>query len=137
MMYFRKLLKVRQFHNEFMKSSFFPTYEQKIVKISALTTQGRKHDNFLFIFWEKWWLHKFILKLPDLYALKYFNKNTSWFEIVIDLIKVVDIKEDPVDCAYHFENGMKFKVPLAALITTSCVTFIKRCQTFWQWIQVI
>ena len=48
------------------------------------------------------------MKLSDLYALKYFNKNTSWFEIVIDLIKVVDIKEAPVGCAYHFENGMKF-----------------------------
>ena len=34
-------LKVRQFQNEFMKSSFLPKYEQKIVKISALTTQHR------------------------------------------------------------------------------------------------
>ena len=49
--------------------------------------------------------------MSDLYALKYFNKNTSWFEIVIDLIKVVEIKEAPVGCAYYFENGMKFKVP--------------------------
>ena len=46
-------LKVRQFQNEFMKSSFLPKYEQKIVKISALTTQGRNPDNFLFVFWEK------------------------------------------------------------------------------------
>ena len=29
-------LKVRQFQNEFMKSSFLPKYERKIVKISAL-----------------------------------------------------------------------------------------------------
>ena len=34
---FLKKLKVRQFQNEFMKSSFLPKYEQKIVKISALT----------------------------------------------------------------------------------------------------
>ena len=32
------LLKVRQFQNEFMKSSFLPKYEQKIVRISALHT---------------------------------------------------------------------------------------------------
>ena len=47
------ILKVRQFQNEFMKSSFLPKYERKIVKISALTTQGRNPDNFLFVFWEK------------------------------------------------------------------------------------
>ena len=46
-------LKVRQFQNEFMKSSFLPKYEQKIVKISALTTQGRNPDSFSFVFWEK------------------------------------------------------------------------------------
>ena len=34
-------VKVRQFQNEFMESSFLPKYERKIVKISALTTQGR------------------------------------------------------------------------------------------------
>ena len=62
----RLLLKVRQFQNEFMKSSFLPKYERKIVKISALTKQGRNPDNFSFAFWEKRWLHKFILKLSDL-----------------------------------------------------------------------
>ena len=34
-------LKVRQFQNEFMKSSFLPKYEQKIVRISALCSEGR------------------------------------------------------------------------------------------------
>ena len=38
-------LKVSKFQNEFMKSPFLPKYEQKIVKISALTTQGRNPDN--------------------------------------------------------------------------------------------
>ena len=33
------ILKVSEFQNEFMK--FLPKYQQKIVKISALTTQGR------------------------------------------------------------------------------------------------
>ena len=40
--------------------------QTKIVKISALTTQGRNPDNFSFVFWEKRRLHKFILKLSDL-----------------------------------------------------------------------
>ena len=40
------LLKVSKFQNEFIKSSFLPKYEQKIVRISALTTQGRNPDNF-------------------------------------------------------------------------------------------
>ena len=59
-------LKVRQFQNEFMKSSFLPKYEQKIVRISALCSEGRNFDNILFVFWEKGCLHKFILKLIDL-----------------------------------------------------------------------
>ena len=46
-------LKVRQFQNEFMKSLFLPKYEQKIVRISPLCSEGRNFDNFLFIFWEK------------------------------------------------------------------------------------
>ena len=33
-------LKIRQFQNEFMQSSFLPKYEEKIVKISAFTTQS-------------------------------------------------------------------------------------------------
>ena len=36
-----------------MMSSILPKYEQKIVKISALTAQGRNPNKFLFIFWEK------------------------------------------------------------------------------------
>ena len=47
------MLKVRQCQNEFMKSSFLQKYEQIIVKISALTTQVRNPENFLFVFWEK------------------------------------------------------------------------------------
>ena len=53
-----------------MKSSFLPKYEQKIVRISALTTQGRNPDSFTFLFWEKRWLHKFILKISELYDFK-------------------------------------------------------------------
>ena len=62
----QKQVKVRQFQSEFMKSSFLPKYEQKIVRISALCSEGRNLDNSLFVFWEKRWLHKFILKLTDL-----------------------------------------------------------------------
>ena len=43
-----------------------PKIKQKIVRISALTTQGRNPDNFTFVFWEKRWLYKFILKITDL-----------------------------------------------------------------------
>ena len=47
------ILKVSKFQNDFMKSSFLPKYEQKILMISALCSEGRKHDKFSFIFWEK------------------------------------------------------------------------------------
>ena len=43
------VLMVSKFQNEFMKLSFLLKYEQKIVRISALTTQGRNPDNFLFV----------------------------------------------------------------------------------------
>ena len=49
---FWKKLKTPKRHFE-IKSSFLPKSEQKIVRISALTTQGRNSDNFLFRFWEK------------------------------------------------------------------------------------
>ena len=45
-------LKVRQFQNEFMKSSFLPKYEHKIDRISALCSEGRNLDNFFFVFFE-------------------------------------------------------------------------------------
>ena len=60
------LIKDSYYKNEFMKSSFLPKYQQKNVRISAMCSEGRNSDNFSFVFWEKQWLHKFILKLSDL-----------------------------------------------------------------------
>ena len=62
-------VKVSKFQNEFLKSLFLQKYELNIVRISALycvTLQSRYPYNFWFIFWEKRWLHKFILKFTDL-----------------------------------------------------------------------
>ena len=42
------VVKVSKFRNEFMKSSFLPKYEQKVVRISAFATQGRSPDNSYF-----------------------------------------------------------------------------------------
>ena len=50
-------LKVSYFQNDFFKSSFLPKYEQKIVRISAMISEGRNPDNFLFVFWEKKEIH--------------------------------------------------------------------------------
>ena len=52
-------VKISYFQNEFMKTSFLPKYKRK--------NEGRNPDNFSFVFWEKQWIHKFILKLSDLY----------------------------------------------------------------------
>ena len=74
-------LKVSKCQNEFMKSTFLPKYEANIVRISTLycaTLQGRNLHNFWFIFWEKQWLHKFILKFTDLYCTRAsFRKNSK------------------------------------------------------------
>ena len=45
----KELLKVSKFQNEFMKSSFLPKYERKIVRISAL--QGRRGVFRILILW--------------------------------------------------------------------------------------
>ena len=75
------MLKFRQFQNEFMKSSFLTKYKRKIVRISALCSEGRNLDNFLFVFWEKRWLHKFILKMSDLSSgLK---KVSKYYKLII------------------------------------------------------
>ena len=57
-------LKVSWIQNEFMMSSFLPNYKRKI---SALTTQAEILTNFVHILGKRW-LHKFILKLTDLYT---------------------------------------------------------------------
>ena len=44
------LIKVSKFENEFMKSSFLPKYEQKIVKISALCSEAHYRAEILTIF---------------------------------------------------------------------------------------
>ena len=41
-----KGVKVSFLQNEFMKSPFLPKYEQKIVRTSALCSEGRNPDNF-------------------------------------------------------------------------------------------
>ena len=69
-------LKVSKFQNGFMKSSFLPKYERKIVRISALycaTLKGRNPYNFWFMFGEKRWHHKFILKFTNLYIPSQIN----------------------------------------------------------------
>ena len=73
-------LKVSKFQNEFFKSSFLPKYEPNIARISDLyyaTLQGRNPYNFWFIFWEKWWLHNFILKFTD--SEQMWSKNVHVF----------------------------------------------------------
>ena len=57
-----------------MNSSFLQKYKQKIIRISAFCIEGRNLDNFLFVFWEKRWLYKFILKFTDL-SLPLFSRE--------------------------------------------------------------
>ena len=40
----QEAVKVNYFQIEFMKSSFLPKYEQKIVRISAICSEGRNPD---------------------------------------------------------------------------------------------
>ena len=59
-------LKVSKFQNEFMKSSFLQKYERKIVKISALCSEGKNLDYFYSYFGRNDDFINSILKLSDL-----------------------------------------------------------------------
>ena len=55
----------------FSRPVFLPNFELKIARISALycvILQGRNPCNIWFVFWEKQWRHKLILKFTDLSA---------------------------------------------------------------------
>ena len=68
----KQILKVSKFQNEFLKSLFLPKFLPKMNQkdfcpvFHSGTVQGRNPYNIWFIFWEKQWLHKFILKFTDL-----------------------------------------------------------------------
>ena len=72
-----------------MKSSFLPKYESNIVRLSALycaTLQARNPCNFWFIFWEKWWLHKFMRKVmycPLMYKTRSVFCTLCWYVIIL------------------------------------------------------
>ena len=77
-----RAINVSKFQNEFNKLSVSPN-ERKIVRISAVSVA---QYNFSFIFWEKGWLDKFILKFTDLYLtlILYARK-----ELAVERFKII------------------------------------------------
>ena len=73
-------LKVRQFQKEFMKLSFLPKYEQKIVRISALCSEDRNLDNF------------FVRILGETMTLSDLYSAVSHWSIIGTLSRGVDIE---------------------------------------------
>ena len=57
---------------------FSQNINKKLSGFLPYSIQGRNSEKILFIFMEKWWLHKFILKFTDLYGTTIF---------VIDFVK--------------------------------------------------
>ena len=105
-------LKVKQCQNEFMKSSFLPKYEQKIVKTSALCSDGRNFDNFSFVFWvfiNSFWncltlcmTTRLTVCLPDS-RLKKANVSCTYYISTYNLWK--DVKMILWDCRKnHFKS---------------------------------
>ena len=54
-------------------------------------SQGRNFCNFSFVFWEKWWLHIFILKLTDLYVCNCRFSNVCYHLCIEKLPQIVYI----------------------------------------------
>ena len=73
---------VSKFQNEFMKSSFLQKYEQKNVKICALTTQGRNPDNFLFVLWRN---NDFINSFWNLLTFRQNSSLTAKIYLLINI----------------------------------------------------
>ena len=86
-----------------MKSSFLLKYEQNFFKISALSIQGRNPYNYLLVFWEKRGLHRFILKLSELYLLSH--------SFLVNSKKIINRKYSPIlETIAQHENYLKHVV---------------------------
>ena len=86
-------------------SNHFSQIRTKIVKISALTTQGRNPDNFLFVFWEKRWPHEFILKLSvnfkrTLLSHHFDQKTNTFFLRISALASVKSSNQKSINLRY-------------------------------------
>ena len=103
-----------------VKVSKFPN-EPKIVRISALyfgTVQGRNLYNIWFIFWEKRWFHKCILKFTDLYEGK--TLLQSWKECLLYCRHICSIlirvyywnirRNNGVSCLWNFQASPCVKI---------------------------
>ena len=76
-------------------SHCFSQNRNKIVWISAQCSEGRNLDNFSFVFWEKRWLHKFILTLSDLKLFWKWNLYLMTFQM--ELINFLEELHNPND----------------------------------------
>ena len=108
---------------------------EKLSEFLPYTLQGRNPDNFSFIFWEKRWLHKFILKFTDLYRVhhNFFNTNDLfmtwvhqfWFpkchDFFVDLFSIFE----PMRAGFHNQIERKKKLNLFCFVNNSW-TFIIR-----------
>ena len=129
-----------------MKSSFLPKCEWKIVMISALTTHGRNPDIFFFVFWEKWWLHQFILKLTDLWFNESILYNFNAENISMQFLKLesaevlysqsriaetsVTLCSSKTRCGRYFSAEMQTKITKLASFYYLQSTF-RFSQCFW------
>ena len=133
-----------------MKSSFLPKYKQKIVRTSTLTTQGRNPGNFLFLFLGKRWLHKFILKITDLYSRSHWDHHIWLLHSESSIVKSLNkgssnqprrtqkwMHEKIPDMLMHFwskklKNISFWKVSPTSLEITIHSTYLRKkvCQ-FW------
>ena len=74
-------------------------YPWKIVRIPAMCSEGRNLDNLLFVFWEKRWLHKFIIKLTDLHACSFFPQS----------FPIIESRKEPIAMQNYWnvsDNGL-------------------------------
>ena len=92
------LLKVSYFQNEFMKIKLLSKRTNNC-KDFCPVSKGRHPCNFLFVSWEKFYLHKFILKITDLYI----TSNRQWrFDKFCDLLRNIN---------FTFANCKNRKLP--------------------------
>ena len=119
-----RAINVIKFQNEFNKLSV-SSNERKIVRISALSVA---QYNFSFIFWEKGWLDKFILKFTDLYLtlILYARK-----ELAVERFKIIKaiLKQNSAFPVYWLLLPLHITLSICFLFQYQCPIYYWSCKT--------
>ena len=118
------------FRIDFNELLFLPKYEQKCKEFcpGCGTLQGRNRHNFSFIFLEKGWLYKFILKFTDLYLMLILYARK---ELAVERFKMIKaiLKQNSVFPVYWLLLPLHITLSICFLFQYQCPIYYWSCRT--------